>query len=104
MRRLLIIVAALAFVASGCGDGAVPDTSETPTEAPDVTDPTVAPTSTTTTELFNANEILSAVLASVHNVHFYQRLVREAREAVLAGDYEAWRAAWLAEYAGKGRD
>lgn len=51
--------------------------------------------------LFNANEILSAILASVHNVHFYQRLVREAREAVLAGDYDGWRTAWLAEYAGR---
>ena len=48
--------------------------------------------------LFNANEILSAILASVHNVHFYQRLVRDAREAVLAGRYEAWRTAWLEEY------
>jgi len=49
--------------------------------------------------LFGANEILSAVLASVHNVHFYQQLMRAARDAVLAGDYEAWRSAWLAEYA-----
>ena len=32
--------------------------------------------------LFAANEILSAILASVHNVRFYQRLVAEAREAI----------------------
>ena len=49
--------------------------------------------------LFGANEILSAVLASVHNVHFYQQLMRAAREAILAGDYEAWRSSWLGEYA-----
>ncbi len=48
--------------------------------------------------LFQANEILSAVLASIHNVHFYQCLVREARAAILAGEFEAWRAAFLLEY------
>ncbi|MFI5321642.1 MAG: tRNA guanosine(34) transglycosylase Tgt, partial [Myxococcota bacterium] len=31
--------------------------------------------------LFAANEVLSAILASIHNVHFYQRLVQRAREA-----------------------
>ena len=50
--------------------------------------------------LFAANEILSAVLASVHNVRFYQRLVEGARAAILAGDYEAWRREFLAGYAG----
>jgi queuine tRNA-ribosyltransferase len=58
--------------------------------------------------LFQANEILSAVLASVHNVRFYQRLVGDARAAIRAGDFAAWRAAWLAEYGagggGDGRD
>jgi hypothetical protein len=33
-------------------------------------------------------------------VRFYQRLVEGARAAVLAGDYEAWRRAFLAGYAG----
>jgi queuine tRNA-ribosyltransferase len=51
--------------------------------------------------LFAANEVLSAVLASIHNVHFYQHLVHEAREAVLAKRYDAWRAAFLAEYHGE---
>lgn len=49
--------------------------------------------------LFAANEILSAVLASIHNVRFYQRLVEAARAAVVAGDYEAWRRDFLAGYA-----
>ncbi len=49
--------------------------------------------------LFQANEILSAILASIHNVRFYQRLVQDAREAILAGGFEAWREAFLAEYA-----
>jgi len=34
--------------------------------------------------LFASNEILSAILASIHNTHFYQRLVRDARKAILA--------------------
>jgi queuine tRNA-ribosyltransferase len=48
--------------------------------------------------LFAANEILSAILASVHNVHFYERLVRDARRAILAGSYAEWRRDFLAEY------
>jgi queuine tRNA-ribosyltransferase len=48
--------------------------------------------------LFAANEILSAVLTSLHNVRFYQRLVEGAREAILAGDYEGWRREFLAAY------
>ncbi len=49
--------------------------------------------------LFAANEVLSAILASIHNVRFYQRLVQQARAAVLAGRYEDWRAGFLADYA-----
>jgi len=49
--------------------------------------------------LFQANEITSAVLASIHNVRFYQRLVAEAREAVQSGAFDAWREAFLGEYA-----
>jgi len=49
--------------------------------------------------LFAANEILSAILASLHNVHFYQRLVRDARAAVLEGRFDAFRAAFLHSYA-----
>jgi len=48
--------------------------------------------------LFAANEVLSAILASIHNVRFYQRLVQEARAAIVARRYEAWRNAFLAEY------
>jgi queuine tRNA-ribosyltransferase len=49
--------------------------------------------------LFAANEVLSAILASVHNVHFYQRLMRRAREAVLAGRFDAFRRKFLDSYA-----
>jgi queuine tRNA-ribosyltransferase len=50
--------------------------------------------------LFQSNEILSAVLASIHNVHFYQWLVHEARAAILTGDYAGWKSAFLDEYRG----
>jgi queuine tRNA-ribosyltransferase len=48
--------------------------------------------------LFAANEVLSAILTSIHNVRFYQRLVQEARAAIQATRYESWRAGFLAEY------
>jgi queuine tRNA-ribosyltransferase len=48
--------------------------------------------------LFAANEILSAILASIHNVRFYQRLVAEARAAIQARRFGDWRDAFLAEY------
>jgi queuine tRNA-ribosyltransferase len=50
--------------------------------------------------LFAANEILSAILASIHNVHFYESLVRRAREAVVEGAFDAFREDFLAGYAG----
>jgi len=50
--------------------------------------------------LFAANEILSAILASIHNVRFYQRLVADARAAILAGDFEAFRHDFLQGYLG----
>jgi queuine tRNA-ribosyltransferase len=50
--------------------------------------------------LFAANEILSAILCSIHNVHFYERMVQGARAAILGGRFEEWRRAFLAGYAG----
>ncbi len=40
--------------------------------------------------LYLAGEILVHRLLSLHNLHHYQRLVGEARQAVLAGDYRTW--------------
>jgi queuine tRNA-ribosyltransferase len=48
--------------------------------------------------LFAANEILSAILASVHNLHFYQQLVGDARRAILEDRFAAFRGAFLADY------
>jgi len=48
--------------------------------------------------LFASNEILSAILASIHNVRFYQHLVRGAREAILARQYDDFRRDFLERY------
>ena len=35
--------------------------------------------------------MLAAEIASLHNIAFYLRLVRAAREHILAGDFAAWK-------------
>jgi queuine tRNA-ribosyltransferase len=40
-----------------------------------------------------AGEMLGAQLASLHNVHFYLDLMRQARAHVMAGDYAVWASA-----------
>ena len=46
-------------------------------------------------------EILGATLLSLHNLHFLIDLMRRAREAVLAGEYEAFYQTWMASPAAK---
>ncbi|MCI8305579.1 MAG: tRNA guanosine(34) transglycosylase Tgt, partial [Enterorhabdus sp.] len=41
------------------------------------------------------NEMLGAMLLSVHNLHFLLDLMRRAREAVLADAYEDFYRAWM---------
>ena len=41
--------------------------------------------------LLNANEILGLRLATLHNVHFYLWLVRQARENILNNSYVEWK-------------
>ncbi len=48
--------------------------------------------------LFAANEVLSAVLASIHNLHFYQRLVGDARRAIREKRFEEFRRDFLTAY------
>jgi queuine tRNA-ribosyltransferase len=38
------------------------------------------------------NEILGARLNTVHNLHYYQQIMREMREAITAGRFAVWRA------------
>ncbi|MCF6179233.1 MAG: tRNA guanosine(34) transglycosylase Tgt [Geopsychrobacter sp.] len=48
--------------------------------------------------LFNANEILSATLSAIHNVHFYLNMVDGARKAIEANDYIAFKEDFLGNY------
>ncbi len=42
--------------------------------------------------LFSANEILGGMIASLHNLHFYLWLVKEARKQILADNFASWKA------------
>ncbi len=46
--------------------------------------------------LVKQDEMLGGILLSLHNLHFLLDLMRRAREAVLAGTYDAFLAAWMA--------
>jgi len=48
--------------------------------------------------LFAANEVLSAILCSIHNVHFYENLMKQAREAIRQDNYAEFTKAFLADY------
>ncbi|TVR51709.1 MAG: tRNA guanosine(34) transglycosylase Tgt [Puniceicoccaceae bacterium] len=48
--------------------------------------------------LVTAGEILASTLLTIHNLDFYLRLTREAREHLDAGDFDAWHRAWIARY------
>ncbi len=48
--------------------------------------------------LFNSSEILGLTLATLHNVAFYEQLVRDAREKILAGEYEVWKRDFVERY------
>jgi queuine tRNA-ribosyltransferase len=41
--------------------------------------------------LFNSNEILGLRLATLHNIHFYMRVVREARKHIMEDTFVAWK-------------
>ena len=48
--------------------------------------------------LFHAGEILGMKLATIHNLHFYMDLVRQARNAILKGQFKVWKNIFLNEY------
>ncbi len=48
--------------------------------------------------LFAANEMLGPILATVHNLHFYQDLMRDLREALAGGDLNAFAAPFLSRW------
>jgi queuine tRNA-ribosyltransferase len=48
--------------------------------------------------LLNVGEIAGLRLLTLHNLHLYLNLVRRAREAILADEYENFALAWLRRY------
>ena len=48
--------------------------------------------------LFVADEILGLRLLSLHNVHFLLSIARNARQAIINGDFELWSREWLSRY------
>lgn len=53
--------------------------------------------------LFAANEVLSAVLAAIHNVHFYLAMMAEIRQAIADNRFMEHKRAFLAEYQMQGK-
>jgi len=49
--------------------------------------------------LNRVDEILGAHLSTIHNLHYYLELMRGMREAIEAGGFDAWRAAFAADRA-----
>jgi len=41
--------------------------------------------------LLLSNEMLGAQIGSLHNLHFYLKLVDEARNHIIAGDFDSWK-------------
>ena len=54
--------------------------------------------------LIKAEEILGLRLVTLHNLHFYLELMREARNAIENGDFKKFRSNFVAEYATRGLD
>ncbi len=48
--------------------------------------------------LFVSNEVLSAILASIHNVHFYLTMMAEIRTAIEQGRFADYKRAFLDDY------
>ncbi len=45
--------------------------------------------------LFNSGELLGPRLASLHNLHFFVKLMRSMREAIKRGEFAKWRSEFL---------
>jgi queuine tRNA-ribosyltransferase len=52
--------------------------------------------------LYLSGEILAARLQSLHNLHFYHRLMTELRQAVSRGDFDAWAREFRRQYSEAG--
>ena len=45
-----------------------------------------------------ANELLAHTLLSIHNIHFFLDLMKQARAHLLSGDFDLWQKEWCANY------
>ncbi len=54
--------------------------------------------------LFLSGEILAMTLLSLHNLYFFQRLMSDIREAILAGTFDQFRKTFLYQYAARERE
>jgi queuine tRNA-ribosyltransferase len=54
--------------------------------------------------LFNAGEMLAPRMASIHNLRFYLRLMAGMREAIARGEFQRFRADFLARYGNSRRE
>jgi queuine tRNA-ribosyltransferase len=41
--------------------------------------------------LFTSREILALELSSIHNLHFYLNLVKNARKRIMEGNFSDWK-------------
>jgi queuine tRNA-ribosyltransferase len=48
--------------------------------------------------LLKSNEILGLMLVTMHNVHFYLRLMKEIREAITEGRFDSYRHEFIIRY------
>lgn len=48
--------------------------------------------------LLMSNELLASTLLSIHNLHFFLELMREARERIASNDYDTWSNQWIKNY------
>jgi queuine tRNA-ribosyltransferase len=51
--------------------------------------------------LFQTNEYLGLHLATFHNIFFFQQFMREARAAIIAGNFADWQGEFLSNYRDK---
>ncbi len=49
--------------------------------------------------VFRANEMISGMLLTWHNLHYFQEIMEGMREAIAAGTFDAWQAAFHAQRA-----
>ncbi|MEI6101781.1 MAG: tRNA-guanine transglycosylase, partial [Eubacteriales bacterium] len=48
--------------------------------------------------LVKADEILGAMLLTIHNIRFSVRLMEQVREAIISGDFPEFKKDFLAKY------